>query len=141
MNAANICISKLVNDTLTGHDGKYFKRNLDGTDVEIFRMPVMYGMPKLHKNKFPCPFRPVISQCGSLLGIISIWLDYILSPLTKFVESYIKDSNDVINLLKRISPLPHGCKIFTSDATAMYPNIDTIQGMETIEKYLRSFSS
>ena len=72
MNAVHIRISKLVNDTLTGHDGKYFKRNLDGADVEDFRVSTMYGITKLHKNKFLCPFRPVISQCGSFLGIVLI---------------------------------------------------------------------
>ena len=125
MRAVHIRICKLVNDAVSGHDTIYFNRKLTGSDVEDFCLPIMYGMPKLHKNKVPCPFRPVISQCGSFLGVDSVWLDYILAPLIKFVGCYIKDSSDVINLLNEISPVPPGCRIFTSDATAMYPNIDT----------------
>ena len=106
MKAVHTRICKLVNDAVSGHDKDYFNRKITGSDVEDFRLPIMYGMPKLHKNKIPCPFRPVISQCGSLLGVVSVWLDYILAPLIKFVRSYIKDSSDVINRLKMISPVP-----------------------------------
>ena len=62
-----------------------------------------------------------------------------LFPLVKFVHSYIRDSNDIIRQLRNISPVIPGYKIFTTDATAMYPNIDTELGLLTIEKYLKYF--
>ena len=40
------------------------------------RVPQFYGMPKVHKNKLPMPFRPVVSQCGSVFGVISIFADF-----------------------------------------------------------------
>ncbi len=48
----------------------YFKRSLNGN----FRLPIFYGLPKVHKNPFS--LRPVVSTTNSLLAVFSTWLDY-----------------------------------------------------------------
>ena len=93
-------------------------------------------MSKVHMKKSPVPLRPVVIQCGSLLGIASTYLDYKLQPLTSLVPSYLKNSQHVIDLLKQLGKVPSNAKIFTCDAVSMYTNIDPTEGINTIKKFL-----
>ena len=90
--AIKIRMSKIiVKRSLSGHLSKeettYFTKNLL---LGTYRTPQIYGMPKVHKNEVPAPLRPVVSQCGSLLSIVSTYLDFKLQPLTAHVPSYVK---------------------------------------------------
>ena len=60
----------------------YFNRGL----AKNKRIPQFYGLPKVHKNKIPMPFRPVVSQCGSVFSVISTFIDYILQTFTKSIH-------------------------------------------------------
>jgi hypothetical protein len=114
----------------------YFVKSLK----EEHRIPQFYGMPKVHKNKFPVPLRPVISQCGSLSAVISTFIDFKLQPFTKKVPSYIKNSTSLLNEIDQLPTLPKRAKIFTSDATSMYTNIDPKEGIDVIYKYLTTYN-
>lgn len=105
------------------------------------RIPQFYGMPKVHKNKLPVPLRPVISQCGSLSAIISTFIDYLLQPLTKFIPSYIKDSTALLNTIDALPKLPPNARLFTSDATSMYTNIDPNEGIPILRQYLSEYGN
>ena len=105
------------------------------------RIPQFYRMPKVHKNKIPTPLRPVISQCGSFTAYISTWLDITLQPLKNHLFSYIRNSTDLLNILDKTPKLPKNAKIVTTDATSMYTNISTTDGIATIRKYLDEFAN
>jgi len=64
----------------------YFERNLQ----LHHRLPVFYGLPKVHKN--PVTLRPVVGGINSLLAVFSNWLDYKLKDLLPYVKSFVKDS-------------------------------------------------
>jgi hypothetical protein len=49
--------------------------------------------------------------------------------------SYIKDSTDLLQELQNLY-IPPGAKLFTADAIAMYTNINTEMGINTIENIL-----
>ena len=91
-------------------------------------------------KKFPVPLRPVVSQCGTLSVIASIYIDYKLQPLKYSVYSYIKDSYHLILKLLKLGRIPNNAHLFTSDATSMYTNIDPLEGIDTIRKYLKHFA-
>ena len=123
---------------------QYFKRSLSTTDL---RIPVFYGMPKVHKPRKiknniiqPVPFRPVISQCGSLGAIISTYIDYELQKLTKYVPSYIKNSKHLLDELDKLPVLPASARLFTADAQSMYTNIDPDEGIPVLRKYLEKYN-
>jgi hypothetical protein len=103
------------------------------------RLPQFYVLPKIHKNKTPMLFRPVVSQCGSFSAIISTFIDYKLQQLTPTIPSYIQNSTDLLIRLDNIKKLPPGCKLFTSDTTSMYTNIDPIEGIDTLCLYLDKY--
>ena len=121
--------------TTTTEEKQYFAKQLDLKH----RIPQFYGTPKVHKNKEPTPFRPVVSQCGSLSAIISKCIDYKLQPFTHSIPSYIKNSSMLLDKLDKFKTLPKGAKLFTSDATSMYTNIDPDEGLRTLKKYINTY--
>ena len=120
---------------LSPEEYKYFTRSF----IKNNRHPQFYGAPKVHKNKFPTPMRPVVSQCGSIFAVISIFIDFKLQSLTKHLPSYLKNSTALLNILDNIGTLPPSAKLFTSDAVSMYSNIDPQEGLPILEKYLEDF--
>jgi hypothetical protein len=108
----NICTT--LNSILKEHEKsmpkvehEYFNKCL----MQPTRVPQFYGMPKVHKNKKLMPFRPVISQYGSLSAFISTYIDHKLQSFTPSIPSYIKNSTSLLNKLDRIKQLPPGCKL------------------------------
>ena len=60
------------NSIISPEERDYFNKSFKKNK----RHPQFYGMPKVHKNKIPMPFRPVVSQCGSVFDVISIFADF-----------------------------------------------------------------
>ena len=104
------------------------------------RIPVFYGTAKVHKSTVPhIKFRPINSQCGSLSALVSTYLDVILQPFTSSMPAYVEKSLDIITSLQSLPSLPSNAKLFTSDATSMYTNIDPLDGLPTIQKYITKY--
>ena len=83
---------------------------------------------------------PVTSQCGTAASVVSQYLDVKLQPLVKNVLSYAHDSRHVLEKVRNLT-LPRNARIFTSDATSMYTNIDPQEGLKAIEAYLKEFGN
>ena len=110
---------------------KSFKKNK--------RHPQFYGMPKVHKNKIPMPFRPVVSQCGSVFDVISIFADFKLQKLVDHIPSYILNSTSFLDEIDNLGPIPITAKLFTADAIGMYSNIHPAEALPKMEAYLQLF--
>ena len=95
------------------------------------RYPLFYGLMKIHKG--PKKTIQVTRVCGSVIELISTWLDFVLQPLTKFTPSYIKDWKEIKKRLTALGKLPVGAKLFYSNAVSMYTNIDTAHGLEMMK--------
>eukprot|EP00978_Attheya_sp_CCMP212_P037632 scaffold179174_cov28-Attheya_sp.AAC.2 len=80
--------------------------------------------------------RPVVSTISSVLSITSKWLDYQLQQLMPHVKSYIRDSTEVLQRIKKLGDLPPNSKLFTADAVSMYTNIDSDHAIKTIDSWL-----
>jgi hypothetical protein len=116
-------------DMLSKAEVIYFQRSLKSH----FRLPIFYGLPKVHKNTMS--LRPVVSSTNSLLAVFSVWLDYKSKELLPLIKSYLKDSNTLIKCLKGIH-IPENALVFTADAKSMYTNINTKTGIDTIANFL-----
>ena len=66
----------------------------------------LYLLPKIHKRLSNVPGRPVISNCGTPTEKASEFLDFYLKPLMQNGWSYIGDSGDFIDKMKRIGKIP-----------------------------------
>jgi len=109
----------------------YFKRSL----TNRFRLPIVYGSPKVHKNPFS--LWPVVSTTNSLLAVFSTWLDYKMKELLPFVKPYIKNSIAVIQDLKCLT-IPDNALQFSADAVSMYTNIETQQALTSMHDFIQS---
>jgi len=118
-----------IKATLSKLEWVYFQRSLS----LHHRLPIFYGLPKVHKT--PVSLSPVVSGTNSLLATFSNWLDFKLKDLLIHIKSFIKDSATIIRDLKDLN-LPKEARLFTADATAMYTNIDTKLGINSIHEFL-----
>jgi hypothetical protein len=80
-------------------------------------------LPKLHKNKFG--IRPIINCKDHPTSNLAFLMDVILQPFVKNSESYIQDSQ---NLIQKIGnqKFPIGSRLFSCDFESLYINIDHV---------------
>ena len=70
---------------------------------------------------------------------VSEFLDHHLKPLMKQGESYIKDTGDFLEKLKRVEGIPKGAILFTADVVGLYPSIPHDGGLEILQKQYDKF--
>ena len=85
------------------------------------------------------PGCPVISNCGMPTEKISEFLDHHLQPLMKQGESYIKDTGDFLEKLKRVGEIPKGTIVVTADVVGLYSSIPHDGGLEVLRKQYDKF--
>ncbi len=98
--------------------------------------PVIYVLPKIHKDLTNPPGRPIISGIGSLTEKISTFVDFFLKPVVFTLPSFVKDSIDMIKNKKTID-LPDEILFVTFDVESLYTNIPHEGGIEAMEFFLR----
>lgn len=99
------------------------------------RVPVMYYLPKIHKNLTHPPGRPIISGIESVTARIGKYVDNFLQPLVGLTPSYLKDTTQVINLLEGLE-WRDGYILATADVASLYTIISHQQGFEAVNYYL-----
>ena len=70
---------------------------------------------------------------------ISEFLDRHLKPLMKQGQSYIKDTGDFLEKLKRVEGIPKGAILVTADVVGLYPSIPHDGGLEVLRKQYDKF--
>ena len=100
------------------------------------RIPVFYTLTKIHK---PNPVgRPIISGCDSPTERISSFVDYLLQPIAKVQESYLKDTTDFLNFLEK-TKVAKGTMLVSMDVTSLYTNIPQEEGINVVCKTYETF--
>jgi len=61
-------------------------------------IPRIYGLPKIHKEGVP--LRPIVNTIGSPTYELAKYVAKLLKPLVGNTDSFIKDSNDFVKLIK-----------------------------------------
>lgn len=85
------------------------------------KIPVLFIVPKIHKNKEKPPCRPIISGIGSLY-----------SRLVAQSQSYLKDSRELIVLLQAITVTDNTLMV-TVDTESLYTNIRHKDALEAVK--------
>ena len=121
-----------LGEYITDKEKKYIEEDLDNP-----RIPVFYGLPKIHKlfTNIP-PMRPIVSGFCSCTCKLSEFLDSFLKYQAKRCNSYIKDTNHFLQKLKALKDLPSNSILVTLDVTSLYTNIDQDEGAEACFKKL-----
>lgn len=100
------------------------------------RLPVIYGLPKIHKGTNPLKFRPIVSGSGSITQPLAQWIDYYLQPLVKSLPAYIRDTNDFLDKLASFSTFDNNWLLATMDISSLYTSIPNMAGLEAVRHFL-----
>ena len=94
-------------------------------------------MPKIHKLKFGT--RPIIASIDHPTSSLCFVLDYILQPLVVKNETYLRDSQNLIQYCEDIKlDDVNDLEIGTADFESLYTNMDSEKVIEKICGFLES---
>ena len=79
---------------------------------------------------------PVISNLGTLVEKVSEYLDFCLKPIMQNRWSYVKDSSDFKNKIKKLGKLSGNITLATVDMVALYLSISHEDGIERLRERL-----
>jgi hypothetical protein len=94
-----------------------------------------YLLPKIHKTGNPG--RPVVSTCSFPTSIVSKFLDEQFQPLVSHLPSYVKDTNDMLEIVKDFQfPIGSHPLLFTMDVKSLYTVIPNDEGLIALKHFL-----
>ncbi|CAJ0960666.1 unnamed protein product [Ranitomeya imitator] len=79
--------------------GVLTKKQTEYLTVDNPILPIIYGVPKIHKTDDIPPMRPIVSGIGSCNEKLCQWVDSLLQPLVKRTPGHIRDSKEVLGIL------------------------------------------
>ena len=91
------------------------------------RTSCIYFLPKIHKPNNPG--RPIVSACSCPTELISSYLDKIMAPLVRSLQSYVKDSQHALQIFRDFNFVGDDKLIFTMDITSLYTVIPNCEGL------------
>ena len=96
----------------------------------------MYVMVKTHKADNP--LRVITSGCYAVVEKLSILVEETLYPLADRLNSKIKDTNNMLEIIDDIdkSVLCENCVLVSFDVVNMFPNIDHKSGLLSVKEAL-----
>jgi hypothetical protein len=93
--------------------------------------PRIYGLPKIHKEDIP--LRPIVNTIGSPTYELAKHVAKILSPLVGHTDSFIKDSNDFIKIIKNEKIRPQDTLI-SFDVVSLFTKIPLNEAIQIIKE-------
>ena len=89
-------------------------------DLSKPRMPIIYGLPKIHKlfDKLPS-MRPIVSGFNSVTVKMSEFIDSFLKQQAKRCKSYIKDTNDFLVKIRDIKGISSKSILVKMDVSSL----------------------
>lgn len=99
------------------------------------RIPIIYYLPKVHKNVTHPPGRPIISGINSVTSRIGKYIDFFLQPIVQSIPSFLKDTRDTIAKLQQIT-YSDDLLLVTADVTSLYTCIPQELGLGAVELFL-----
>jgi len=92
-------------------------------------------LAKLHKTKFG--IRPIINSIGHPTEPLSNFLDKFLQPFIKTSESYIRDSQNVLQNCVNLK-VKNNYFLYSCDFESLYTNINTEEAIYLISEYFKT---
>ena len=109
----DVIINNLFEDNFISKRQKKFLTNFSP------KMPVYYGLPKIHKKDIP--LRPIVSQIDSPSYKINKFLDYILTTAEKEIPYLLQDTTKFLQYINELDAFTQLKPIlFTIDVTSLY---------------------
>jgi hypothetical protein len=93
--------------------------------------PRIYGLPKIHKEDIP--LRPIVNTIGSPTYELAKHVAKILNPLVGHTDSFIKDSNEFINIIKNEKVRPQDTLI-SFDVVSLFTKIPLDEAIQIVKE-------
>jgi hypothetical protein len=93
--------------------------------------PRIYGLPKIHKEDIP--LRPIVNTIGSPTYELAKHVAKILSPLVGHTDSFIKDSNEFIKIIKNEKVRPQDTLI-SFDVVSLFTKIPLDEAIQIVKE-------
>ena len=122
-----ISLNNLLNN---GHISKRLHKQLlpkNTCNLGKFRI-----LPKLHKDKFG--IRPIINNINHPTVSLSHFVDLFLQPFVRNTESFIKDSQNLLQICQNIE-INKNSKLYSCDFESLYTNINSEDAIQLITEY------
>ncbi|CAJ0931895.1 unnamed protein product [Ranitomeya imitator] len=103
--------------------------------IESPVIPVLYVLPKIHKDLYNPPGRPIVSGRGSLFNHVAIFLDRVLRIYATSAKSYIRDTGDFLNKIENII-ISDSTILASFDVVSLYTSIEHGKGLEAVSGML-----
>uniref|UniRef100_A0A8C5PUI2 Reverse transcriptase domain-containing protein n=1 Tax=Leptobrachium leishanense TaxID=445787 RepID=A0A8C5PUI2_9ANUR len=131
-------IGEVVLDALDRHliDDKI----KDFLTVEFPIIPILYTLPKIHKDNQRPPGRPIVSAVGGLLEPLGQLIDKALKAPVMSLSTCLRDSTDVIDKIKTVS-LSDQSLFVTIDVCSLYTVIPHDDGVEAARWVLENVTN
>ncbi|XP_063297779.1 probable cation-transporting ATPase 13A4 [Pelobates fuscus] len=100
------------------------------------RTPVIYSIPKIHKNAQRPPGRPIVSAIDGILEPIAQWLDFIFKKPVEALYTCVKDTQSLLQHLKALEFEDTNPIFITMDVSNLYTVIPHIEGVEAMRQVL-----
>ena len=97
------------------------------------RTSCIYFLLKIHKPNNPG--RPIVSVCSCPTELISSYLDKIMAPIVRSLQSYVKDSQHALQIFRDFHFLGEDKLIFTMDITSLYTVIPNSEGLLALKHF------
>jgi len=104
-------------------------------NVKNSKLGTFRALMKVHKQKFST--RPIINCKSHPTENISWLLDTIFKPIIKLTESYIQDSQNLLQNSKNMF-FPSNCSLFSCDFESLYSNIDLDDALFVICDFMKN---
>ena len=103
--------------------------------VECPRTSKFYLLPKIHKPGNPG--RPTVSACARPTEKLALYLDKVTAPFVRGLESYVKDTTHMLNILDSSFQQRRGQRlVFTMDIKSLYTVIPSDEGLVSLKYFL-----
>ena len=139
-NAPTDTIANNVTKTLSQmrHKGLITEKNFEHLNPDNCTEARFYMLPNIHKKGVPG--RPICSSVNHPTSRISKLVDEYIKEYVPQTQSYIRDTQDFINYIKKIKSLgsiPEGAILCTLDVSSLYTNIPNNEGILAVAAKLR----
>jgi len=94
------------------------------------RIPVFYGLPKLHKANIP--LRPVVSQINGPTCMVNTLVDKLLVTAEKQIPYILQDTTAFLNIIEEHKHVQDNTILVTLDVSSMYTNIPHHEGVRNV---------
>lgn len=108
---------------------------------ETCRIPIIYTVPKIHKNKENPPGRPIVNGIDSLTSRMDQYIDYFIQPAVQQTEAHLKDTKHILQLLNTVPVLEGRTLLATAEVTSLYTIVQHHDAISATKWLLRKYST